>query len=55
MKEGAWQYLVAVQMQGKDYTSISFCPSIGRPLPMAIRKNIEDITIEEYSQLMKNK
>ena len=55
MKEGAWQYLVAVQMQGRDYTSISFCPSIGRPLPMAIRKNIEDITIEEYSQLMKNK
>ena len=54
-KEGAWQYLVAVQMQGRDYTSISFYPSMGRPFPMAVRKNIEDITIEKYSQLMKNK
>lgn len=54
-KEYAWQYLVAVQMQGRDYTSISFHPNIGRPLPMAVRKNIEDITIEDYSQLMKNK
>ena len=54
-KKGAWQCLVAVQMQGRDYTSISFYPNMGRPFPMAVRKNIESITIEEYSQLMKNK